>query len=224
MPSPAEIEPPPWLQFVRRNIWILAGLLGIVTLTVIRPFTRHVPEAPPVLFKLPKYELVDHRQEPFTPETLRGKVWVAGFVFTTCPSTCPVVTQAMSDLRARMDKMSLDVEMVTFTVDPATDTPAVLAEYASTVGVNTDKWRFVTGEPKDVISLVREGFQLGVGEREADADGVAYDIAHSTKLALVGPEGGVRGYYGIEADEGLDEIFHRAEHILRDMRRAEGKR
>ena len=158
------------------------------------------------------------------PETLEGKVWVAGFVFTTCPSTCPVVTKAMADLRERFDKMGHDVEMVSFTVDPAHDTPEVLAEYYSTIGVETDKWRFVTGEPKAVISLVRDGFRLGVGEREADEDGVAYDIAHSTKLALVGPDGDVRGYYGIEPDEGLDEIYHRAQHLLREMRVQESER
>lgn len=225
MQPPSDLARPPWLLFIQRHIWVIAGIAGILTLTLIRPFLRHVPEPPPVMFELPDdYALVDHEGQPFTPETLEGKVWVAGFVFTTCPSTCPVVTKAMADLRERFDKMGHDVEMVSFTVDPAHDTPEVLAEYYSTIGVETDKWRFVTGEPKAVISLVRDGFRLGVGEREADEDGVAYDIAHSTKLALVGPDGDVRGYYGIEPDEGLDEIYHRAQHLLREMRVQESER
>lgn len=219
MQPPSDLARPPWLLFIQRHIWVIAGIAGILTLTLIRPFLRHVPEPPPVMFELPDdYALVDHEGQPFTPETMKGKVWVAGFVFTTCPSTCPVVTKAMADLRERFDKMGHDVEMVSFTVDPAHDTPEVLAEYSSSIGVETDKWRFVTGEPKAVISLVRDGFRLGVGEREADEAGVAYDIAHSTKLALVGPDGDVRGYYGIEPDEGLDEIYHRAQHVLREMR------
>jgi protein SCO1/2 len=177
-----------------------------------------VPDPPPVQFVLPgDYALVDHLERPFTPETLRGKVWVAGFVFTTCPSSCPVVTQAMADLRERFDRYDVDVEMVSFTVDPAHDTPQVLREYFEGIGVESDKWRFVTGDPKAVISLVSEGFKLGVGDREADAEGVAYDIAHSTRLALVDGEGGVRGTYPIDGEHGTDEIFERAEHILREL-------
>ena len=220
--SPSDLVRPPWLLFLQRHIWVIAGIAGILTLTLLRPLLRHVPDPPPVMFELPDdYALVDHQNRPFSPETLEGKVWVAGFVFTTCPSTCPVVTKAMADLRERFDKMGHDVEMVSFTVDPSHDTPEVLAEYFTSIGVESDKWRFVTGEPEAVISLVRDGFRLGVGEREADAAGVAYDIAHSTKLALVGPNGDVRGYYGIEPDEGLDEIYHRAQHVLREMREAE---
>ncbi len=221
MKAPSDLQRPPWLLFIQRHVWVIAGVAGILTLTAIRPLLRHVPDPPPVMFQLPDYTLVDHQERPFTPETMRGKVWVAGFVFTTCPSTCPVVSKAMGDLRQRFDKMDHDVEMVSFTVDPTHDTPAVLGEYFDSLGVETDKWRFVTGDPQQVIGLVRDGFRLGVGEREAGPDNVAYDIAHSTKLALIGPDGGVRGYYGIEPDEGLDEIYHRAQHLLRDMRARE---
>ena len=224
MKAPHDLVRPPWLLFIQRHIWVIAGVAGILTLTLIRPLLRHVPEPPPVMFELPDdYALVDHHGRPFTPETMRGKVWVAGFVFTTCPSTCPVVTRSMADLRERFDKMGHDVEMVSFTVDPTHDTPEVLAEYFEGIGVQTDKWRFVTGEPRAVLSLVREGFQLGVGDREAGPDGIAYDIAHSTKLALIGPDGGVRGFYGIEPDEGLDEIYHRAQHLLRALGREQGR-
>lgn len=218
MKVPPDLVRPPWLLFLQRNVWVIMGLGGIVTLTVIRPFMRHIPEPPAVMFQLPAYALVDHQSRPFTPDTMRGKVWVAGFIFTSCPSTCPVVSRAMGELRERFDSMGHDVEMVSFTVDPTHDTPEVLADYFGTLGVTTDKWRFVTGDPQQVISLVRDGFKLGVGDREAGPDDVAYDIAHSTKLALIGPDGGVRGYYGIEAEEGLDEIYHRAQHLLRDAR------
>ena len=225
MPPPSDLVRPPWLLFLQRHVFAIAAVAGVLTLTIIRPMTRHVPEPPQVLYSLPDYALVDHRGEAFSPETMRGKVWVAGFVFTSCPSTCPVVTKAMADLRQRFDKMDVDVEMVSFTVDPGHDTPDVLADYFAGIGVETDKWRFVTGDPKAVIGLVRDGFKLGVGEREAAADGTAFDIAHSTKLALIDAEGGVRGFYGIEPEEGLDEIYHRAQHVLRAdrLKAAEGE-
>src|SRR5690606_27364193 len=146
------------------------------------------------------YALVDHLGRPFTPSTLEGEVWVAGFVFTTCPSSCPAVTRAMSDLSDRFARTKIDVKMVSFTVDPERDTPEVLDAYARSVGADPEQWRFVTGDPDAVRSLVSEGFRLGVGDRqEVETD--VYDIAHSTKLALIDGKGQIRGYYGIEPDE-----------------------
>jgi protein SCO1/2 len=218
---------PPWLLWFQRHIWVLAFSSGVLALTALRCSgrLRHVPDPPEVMFTLPQdYALVDHQGRPFAPGTLRGKVWVAGFVFTSCPSSCPAVTTAMGQLRERFDRNGLDVEMVSFTVDPAHDTPEVLAQYLAETGVASEHWRFVTsdpaGDPQGVLRLARHGFKLGVGDREADAEGVAYDIAHSTKLALVDADGGVRGLYSISEEHGTDEIFERAGHVLDEMERA----
>jgi len=222
MRTPPDLQRPEWLEWLRRHIWVLAFVCGALTFTALRCSgrLRHVPDPPEVMFALPAdYVLVDQQGRPFSPETLRGKVWVAGFVFTTCPSSCPVVTQAMHDLRARFDRYGVDVEMVSFTVDPKADTPEVLAQYMADQALPSEHWRFVTGEPQAVLGLVRSGFKLGVGQREADAEGVAYDIAHSTKLALVDGDGGVRGFYGISDEHGTDEIFERAQHVLAEMER-----
>lgn len=222
MPAPPDLVRPGWLEWFRRHIWVVAFVVGVLTLTALRCSgrLRHIPDPPPVMFQLPDdYALVDHRGDPFSPQTLRGKVWIAGFVFTSCPSSCPAVTSAMGALRERLDRYSVDVEMVSFTVDPEHDTPAVLAEYFAAQGVDSDKWRFVTGEPAQVLGLVRHGFKLGVGNREADEDGVAYDIAHSTKLALIDGDGAVRGFYGITDEHGTDEIFERSQHVLAQMER-----
>jgi len=224
MAAPPDLQRPPWLEWIRRHIWVLAFLTGALTLTALRCSgrLRNVPDPPEVMFALPTdYALVDQEGRPFGPETLRGKVWVAGFVFTTCPSSCPAVTKAMSQLRERFDRYGVpQIEMVSFTVDPKHDTPAVLAAYMAEQGLPSERWRFVTSEdPTAVLRLVRHGFQLGVGEREADASGVAYDIAHSTKLALVDGNGGVRGFYGISDEHGTDEIFERAQHVLAEMER-----
>jgi len=221
MRSPPDLQRPGWLDWLRRHIWVAAFVVGAVTLTALRctERLRHVPDPPEVMFQLPEYALVDHEERPFTPETMRGKVWIAGFVFTSCPSSCPVVTKAMGELREHLDRYSVDVQMVSFTVDPVHDTPAVLAQYFADQGVDSENWRFVTGEPREVMSLVRHGFKLGVGDREADEEGIAYDIAHSTKLALIDGDGAVRGYYGIDGEHGTDEIFERAQHLLAELER-----
>ena len=219
MQTPPDFEPPIWLRLLRKHIWLIGGLFGAITITAIRPLLRHVPDPPPVLFELPDFALVDDHEQPFTDDTLRGKVWVAGFVFTSCPSTCPAVTRAMQDLHARFARNDIDVEMVSFTVDPRRDTPQVLRAYAEQAGAD-EHWRFVTGDPAAIHAVVRNGFKLGIGDPAPVADDAAlYDIARSTQLALVDPEGNVRGFYGIEPDQGLDEIFHRAQHVMAEARK-----
>jgi protein SCO1/2 len=216
---PPDFQPSPALAWLRKYIWIVAAVLGVVTITGLRARLRSVPEPPPVLFTLPSYDLVDHHGERFSPETLAGKVWVAGFVFTNCPSTCPAVTRAMGSLRDRYDRLGIDIEMVSISVDPERDTPEVLAAYAKEVGVTSERWRFVTGSASAVGDLVRKGFKLGMDPTPSGEDSL-FDIAHSTQLALVDPNGGVRGFYDIEPDGGLDEIFHRSQHVMAEHARA----
>jgi protein SCO1/2 len=191
----------------------------MATLAGLRPFLRRVPEAPAVLYALPAFEgLVTEQGQPFTRSTLAGEVWVASFIFTSCPSSCPAVTRAMKSLEDRYAAHGLPVRLVSFTVDPATDSPEVLRGYGERVGADPRRWTFVTGELTRLRELLEGGFHLGVGDKRP-VDGGLYDIAHSTKLALVDPDGGVRGYYGID-EPGLDEIFHRSQHVLRDYARA----
>ena len=94
MRTPPDLQRPQWLEWLHRHIWVLAFIVGALTFTALRCSgrLRHVPDPPEVMFALPAdYTLVDQEGRPFDPQTLRGKVWVAGFVFTTCPSSCPAV-------------------------------------------------------------------------------------------------------------------------------------
>jgi protein SCO1/2 len=216
-PGPPDFERPRYLLLLRKYIWVISFVMAAITLVLVRPLMRRVPEAPPVMFQLPQFGLTDQHGDAFTRDSLKGEIWVASFVFTSCPSTCPAVTTAMKHLQDRMDSHKLPLRLVSFTVDPETDTPEVLDRYAGTVGADPERWTFVTGDLPEIRSLLEGGFKLGVGDKE-EVDSGLYDIAHSTKLALIGPDGGVRGYYGID-EMGLDEVFHRAQHVLRDYRR-----
>ena len=215
MEPPGERPGGPFLNFLRKYIWVISAVLGIVTITAMRPLLRHVPDPPPVMFELPEYERVDQTGQPFTEETLEGQVWVASFIFTSCPSTCPKVTRSMMELQKLYEMHEVPVKLVSFTVDPETDTPEVLKRYADTIGADPERWSFVTGELDAISELAGEGFRLGVGDKQP-LEGGRYDIAHSTKLVLVDDRGGVRGYYGVD-EQGIDEVFHRSQHVLREM-------
>ncbi len=208
---------PPWLRFIRRYVWLLSGLLGMVTLCALRPLTRHIPDPPEVSATLPAFDLLDHNGQPFNAYALRGHTWVAGFVFTRCTTTCPMVTAAMKQLHERFTRMQYDIALVSLSVDPSHDTPQVLANHAQAWRVQDENWRFVTGREQAMRALVEGGFRLGMGQPQTQ-DGGMMDIAHATKLALVDGRGRVRGFYGTDT-EGLDELFERTTHVLANERR-----
>lgn len=217
-PEPAPWEQPaPWIAFTRKHIWIIGALFFLVMITSMRFFLMRRPPPPEIVGEVPAFTLVDHRGDEFTREKLiaADKTYVVGFVFTRCPSTCPAISRAMVAFQEQIHRSKLDdhVELITVTVDPEYDTPTVLSAYAEKIGADTSNWRFVTGPKTDVERFVVDGFKLAVGELEEVDPGV-YDIAHSTKLALVDKFGNIRGYYSID-DEGLQELYHRVVRVIR---------
>jgi protein SCO1/2 len=184
-------------------------------ITGLRPFLIERPEPPPVYAHLPDFTLVSHEGQPVARADLEGTVWVVGFVFTRCVTLCPPVSQAMVRMQEHLARSRLlgDVRLLTVTVDPLHDTPEVLKEYADKIGADLSSWDLVTGELDEITTFVTGGFMLAVGERRETEAGI-FDIAHSSKLALVDRNGGVRGVYSTD-DEGLEELYHRVLRVLR---------
>jgi protein SCO1/2 len=150
----------------------------------------------PVITSVPDFSLVDRSGETVSRATLEGSVWVADFIFTSCGGACPTMTGQMSALQETLPE---DVRLVSFTVDPATDTPMVLASYADRYEAKEGRWFFLTGAKEDIYTLAREGFLLTVD----DTLGTEVEpIAHSTRFALIDREGQIRAYYdGTDPEE-----------------------
>lgn len=222
IPGSAEATPVgPIRRFIMRYPWHIAIVIGLVAIPMSRSCTRFEPPPPAIVSSLPAFSLIAAADgEPFGTEQLQGKVWIAGFVFTSCPTTCPAVTRQMHQLQERFAEASVPVDLVTFSVDPEYDTPQVLRAYASKYKAAPGRWHFLTA--KSTVAMERvvvDGFRTAMGDKKA-VDGGMFDIAHTTKLALVDWDGNIRGYYRTDA-AGLDEIFHRAQHVLKQKREIE---
>jgi cytochrome oxidase Cu insertion factor (SCO1/SenC/PrrC family) len=180
----------------RSSGWVL-GLVGAIlvaagAVAVVGARARRAPE-PPRLGSLPDFRLVERSGRPLSLADLRGRPWVADFIFTQCAGACPAMTARMARLRRDVPP---DVQFVSFTVDPAHDTPEVLARYAASFRAD-EGWRFVTGPAKDLYALSVAGFKLAAmevppGEQAAGGDG---PFLHSSKFVLVDGAGVIRGYY-----------------------------
>jgi protein SCO1/2 len=207
-------EKPPFY----RNPFVIAFVAGIVTLTLIRPLLRHEPEPPPVLAQLPAFTLEDASGKPYGSADLAGQVYIASFFFTRCPSICPLLMQNVRKLQEGLNAQEISgIRLVSITVDPENDTRDVLADYAQNLKADPARWTFLTGPPDKVRELVVSGFKTPM-DRADTPPGSAMDIAHTGKVVLVDGSGRIRGYYGTD-DLGLDEVFNRAQHVLKQERR-----
>jgi cytochrome oxidase Cu insertion factor (SCO1/SenC/PrrC family) len=92
---------------------------------------------------------------------MEGKVWIASFIFTNCPDECPLMTAEMAQFQSDWAHVP-DLRLVSISVDPERDTPAVLSQYADRFNADPERWLFLTGDKRAIYHLAREGFRLGI--------------------------------------------------------------
>ncbi|MES2526918.1 MAG: SCO family protein [Bdellovibrionota bacterium] len=177
--------------------WALA-ITFLFAYPVTKSVLRQLPADLPVYGKLPDFQFVSESGENFGTENLRGKVYVANFMFTTCTTACPILLKKVQTVQHRMRGVLDRAAIVSFTVDPEVDTPSVLFSKAREMNANPHVWKFLNGPTSDTKKLLVDGFKVPVGDKELA--GSVMDVAHSNKLVLVDQIGQIRGYYSIEGN------------------------
>lgn len=135
----------------------------------------------------PKFELVNQNNEKITNETYKGKVYVLEFFFTTCPSICPKMNQSMLLIEKKFFG-NPNFGIVSITIDPNHDTPKVLKDHASLLGVRSKNWNFLTGDREYIFNLANKGFNL-YAAANSKVDG---GFEHSGMFALIDKDGNIR--------------------------------
>ncbi|MBS1764170.1 MAG: SCO family protein [Bacteroidetes bacterium] len=136
------------------------------------------------------FSLIDQNGDTITNHTFDGKIYVADFFFTTCRSICPVMSTQMERVAAKYAN-NPNVLIISHSVNPEYDTPAVLKEYANMHHAVSGKWFFVTGDKKQIYDLARTSY-LSIASK---GDGGPDDFIHTQNFALVDKEKRLRGYY-----------------------------
>lgn len=162
----------------------------------------------PKLFPVPPATLVDERGETVSLEALKGKVVVYDFIFTSCTGTCPIMTNNMRALTLLVDR-DAPVRFVSISVDPARDTPAVLARYAARVR-NDPRWTFLTGDRDAIVDLSVKGFKLTAGDPMPGGE----PLLHSSKFAVADKEGMIRGYYDATDGTAPEDVARVVEQLV----------
>jgi protein SCO1/2 len=157
-----------------------------------RSVARHVRktgdgEIPPAKEKLrigeplPEFELTDQQGRPVRLADLRGKVLAIDFIYTRCPlpDVCPRLAANFAALQRRFhDRIGTDLVLLSVTVDPEYDTPAVLADYAKRWGADARGWHFLTGDVGAIAAKLGEVYWTDEGS-----------IGHNSMTSVIGRDG-----------------------------------
>jgi protein SCO1/2 len=155
---------------------------------------------------VPDFTLTDQTGAAFhSSEQLKNTVWIADFIYTTCPGPCPRMSSQMHQVENAL--AGTGVKLVSFTVDPERDTPPVLAEYAQHFGATPGIWFFLTGTADNLHRLSRNAFMLG------DVDGT---LEHSTRFVLIDRASRVRGYYESPEPDAIPRLIADAKALVKD--------
>ena len=149
--------------------------------------------------KVDDFQFTTQDNESLGLKDLEGQWWIADFIFTNCTTVCLPMTANMAELQSRMKDENLDVQLVSFSVDPDYDTPEVLKEYGERYQADFGNWSFLTGYDFQTIKeLSIKSFKNLVKEPLEGDD----QVMHGTRFFLVNPEGEViKGYDGISSSE-----------------------
>jgi protein SCO1 len=164
----------------------------------------------PQLFPVPDASLVDESGRSVRLGSMKGSVTVYDFIFTSCTGICPIMTNNMRALTPKVEK-DAPVRFVSISVDPARDTPQVLASYAKRVR-NDDRWTFLTGDRATIVDLSVKGFKLAAGDPMPGGEA----LLHSSKFAVADRNGVIRAYYDATDGNAPEQVAAAVEQLLEE--------
>ncbi len=209
-PTPPQ---PPLLR--HPALWLGVSVMAFGMLALSIGYVRAQSQPLPQLGALPDFTYTRQDGTPFGSAQLRGHPYVANFIFTRCPTVCPAFTRKMARVQKETDAFGPKLQLVSFSVDPAYDTPERLAAYAQKHGANPARWSFLTGDYAALKDTVVNSFKISMGRESMDEADVL-GIFHGNHFVLVDGTGQIRGYY----ESADDEAFER---LLRDAKRLAGE-
>lgn len=140
----------------------------------------------PEFGKVDSFQLIDSDNTTFRSEDLRGKIWIANFVFSQCKGICPIMSKKMNELEEAFKKHD-DLTLVSLTIDPANDTPELLQKFSEKYSQKKGKNRYyLTGNRDRIKSLLNKDFKLGFPENPQ---------IHTDRFVLIDRDMNIRGFY-----------------------------
>ena len=165
--------------------------------------------------KIKEFSFVDQEGNVFGSKQLDDKIYVAEYFFTTCGTICPIMNAQMARVQTAFQN-NLDVQIVSFTVDPETDTVEQMKRYAQMHNANNKQWHFLTGKKEDLYKLARTNFFI-LKPAEAENQGDAgSDFIHTNNFVLVDRNKQIRGYYDGTSEKEVEQLIADIQKLLKN--------
>lgn len=182
-------------KIVRKPLFWVLFIAFSFGYPIYKSMNRVLPPELPVIAVVPEFEMISENGQRFGSKDLRGKTYLANFIFSRCPTACPRMLVDLQKVQKRIKGTGHKVSIVSFTVDPLYDNEKVLFDLARKYDANPHVWTFLTKDnEEELFTLYKDGFKVGVEKNPQDL----FDIAHSEKIVLVDEEGQIRGYYSFD--------------------------
>ncbi|MDR6225978.1 SCO family protein [Desmospora profundinema] len=154
-----------------------------------QPVTRTTDPAGINSEPIPEFSYTNQDGEEFGFSDLEGEIWIANLVFTRCPDVCSPMTANLSRVQERLKEEGIDVELVTFSVDPVHDRPEVLKQFGSNLRADFSNWNFLTHDDPEVMHrFLQSAFRAPIKASPA-TDTEPLTIDHSTRFYVMDPSG-----------------------------------
>ncbi|MCF7618156.1 SCO family protein [Bacillus sonorensis] len=157
----------------------------------------------PLNYDVQSFSFQNQDNKTVSLDSLKGKVWVADFIFTNCNTICPPMTSHMAELQKQMDEENLQARIVSFSVDPENDTPEKLKKFAANYPLSFENWDFLTGYSQaEIERFALKSFKAIVKKPENEDQ-----VIHQSSFYLVDQEGKVVKDYDGAKDTPYSEII-----------------
>lgn len=196
-----------YLCEMKKKLLYMAGFFILLFLGFYFALARWIPgfgkPVLPVLSEVPTFSFIDQEGKEITGKDLAGKVYVAEYFFTTCRGICPKLNNNLKKLAGDFVGEK-DFRLLSFTVDPETDSVGRMKHYADSLGADPARWFFLTGRKDSLYHLARNGYLLD--DPKNNLTNINEQFLHTQFIALVDRGGRVRKIYdGLKKDE-MDEL------------------
>jgi protein SCO1/2 len=148
------------------------------------------------------FKLTNQDGNETTEKDFEDKIYVTDFFFVTCPTICPKMTKQMNRVYGEF-KDDNTISFLSHTVMPESDSVPVLKDYATKLNVSSNKWKFVTGDKKQIYNLARKTYFAAITE----GDGGVNDFVHTENFVLVDKEKRLRGFYDGTSIKDVDRLI-----------------
>ena len=202
---------------IKRFLYLVITALGILSCIEEKPLPilgeRDFNGTDTIYHSIGNFAFLNQDSSLITNDSVRGKIYVADFFFTSCRTICPVMKTQMHRIYDEY-KTDPDIVILSHTIDPEYDTVGFLRGYAQRLRVSSPKCHFLTGRKEDIYEIAEKSYFTTAREDATEEQG----FIHSGAFLLIDPQQRIRGQYDGTKPEDVDRLIKDIQRLKREKK------